>query len=747
MSIKTKESMRRASVLYIIDTFLDLAGAERNLFEVVTRLDKRKYKPIVYALRAGSLIDVLKQNGIYARNLGIDKIYSLKAIREGIKLIRFIKKEHTRIVVTYHESSDFWGGIIAKIAGTPVIISSRRDMGYNLKKKHFLGYKFINNLIFNKIMTVSDAVKDLLVEKQNTSQDRIVTIYNGAELNKFSKKTDNVGLKKELGLKPKVPIVGIIAGLRRIKGHKYFLEAASIILKENKNVQFLIVGWHGDDGYPEELKNFTKDMGIDRNVIFTGARYDVSEILSISDISVLSSLSEGFSNTILESMAAGKPIVATDVGGNPEAVVNGETGLLVPPGDSGALARAILKLLRNKDLARKMGESGKRRIEGFFTLDRMIEDIETLYDILLGKKCVSGKTLVRAKLSKLVKISVSSFLYYSGIINLFVRIKPENRIRILAYHKISDEYPYLNLTTTVPSFKKQIEYLKEYCHIISLSEAVDLLKTKRKIPRSTVVLTFDDGYKCTYHNAFPELKKYRIPATVFLTVNPIEYKEPLWFEFITCAINDTLRKTLDLEYFGLKKYLINTPGEKNQAIEHIATYVKKLNTNDRKDFLKILSQKLLIDSNNSKITDGNMLSWEEIREMKKEGISFGAHTMTHSILTNIPLKEAQYEVCQSRKIIEERLGGKTTFFAYTNGGWNDFNGDIINILKDNQFTCACTLINGTNNTNLFALRRDNIHEELASSTSGLFFKPLFVTETSGIFEHLFRRFLRKEVAV
>ncbi|MCK5534910.1 glycosyltransferase, partial [bacterium] len=128
-----------------------------------------------------------------------------------------------------------------------------------------------------------------------------------------------------------------------------------------------------------------KKLRITGNVVFTGERSDIPELLSVMDISVLSSLSEGFSNTILESMAAGKPVVATNVGGNPEVVSDNETGILVPPANSQMLAKAMLYLLKNKELAQKMGEAGRKRIEEFFSLKRMTENTEKLYDVLLSR--------------------------------------------------------------------------------------------------------------------------------------------------------------------------------------------------------------------------------------------------------------------------------------------------------------------------------------------------------------------------
>jgi L-malate glycosyltransferase len=386
--------MDKITVLYIIDAFVELAGAERNLYEVATRLDKDKFRPVVFSLISGRLTKALNEQGVIAKDLKLKRIYGFKALIEAVKLIYFIKKEKVKIVVTYHESSDFWGGIISKIAGVPVIISSRRDMGYRLRKRHIFMYGFVNE-VFDRIITVSDAVKKSIFKIENALWSRLYTVYNGVDLDKFEKPTDTQieQMKNLLGIAAGRQVVGIIAALRPIKGHRVFLEAASKILKTLPETYFLIVGWYDNKTkYFKELSDLTKSLGIENSVFFTAGRSDASDILSAIDVPVLSSRSEGFSNTILEYMAAGKPAVATRVGGNPEAIVDGETGVLVPPDDPTALADAILMLLKNKKMALDMGLAAKKRVEELFSMRAMIDNTENLYLDMLWKKGFGSKT-------------------------------------------------------------------------------------------------------------------------------------------------------------------------------------------------------------------------------------------------------------------------------------------------------------------------------------------------------------------
>ena len=382
--------MDKIVVLYIIDTFIEMGGAEKNLFQLVTGLNPAKYTPLVICLQGGPLKNILQEAQIEVIDLGIKRIYTPVAFWKAGQIFDLIRKRDVKIVTTYHEGADFWGGLIAKIVGVPIIISSRRDMGYKLKKRHVFFYKLINP-IFNKIIAVSDAVKEVIVSRENVSPEIIDVIHNGLNLKLFESKAKRIEVLESLKLNDKIlnknALIGIIANLRPIKGHKFFFEAAALILNIIPDAFFLVVGaYDKKDNYVKELMDLIATLNIEKNIIFTGSRNDMGEILSLVDVCVFSSINEGFSNAVIEAMAAGKPVVATNTGGTPEAVVNNKTGFTVPPCNSGALADAILKLLNNKELATQMGLAAKKRAIELFSEEKMIKNIETLYDCLIKER-------------------------------------------------------------------------------------------------------------------------------------------------------------------------------------------------------------------------------------------------------------------------------------------------------------------------------------------------------------------------
>jgi glycosyltransferase involved in cell wall biosynthesis len=242
-----------------------------------------------------------------------------------------------------------------------------------------LVYKCINRY-FNKITVVSEAVKYELIRAQKLDNKKIKTIYNGIAVSDFSEIKSNPA-KKSFGLNDDYPVVAMIANIRPVKGHIYFIHAASIILKSRNYVQFLIVG--GDlsiDGsFQRKLGQLAKRLKVADNVLFLGRRDDISRVLAAVDVLVAPSLTEGFSNVILEAMAAGKPVVATNVDGNREAVLHGKTGLLVAPRDSHSLAHDVGRLLTDASLAKNMGCAGRKRVETYFTVETMINANQDLY--------------------------------------------------------------------------------------------------------------------------------------------------------------------------------------------------------------------------------------------------------------------------------------------------------------------------------------------------------------------------------
>jgi len=734
------KNTEKINILYIIDELMGAAGAEKNLFDLVTHINLRLYNPIVVCLKGGALVETFKQKNVEIYNMDVKRIYSLRAFVKSTWLFKLIKSRNVKIMVTYHESSDYLGLFLGKISGVPLIVSSRRDMGYKLKSRHFALYKRIN-VFFDKIITVSDGVKNLIFDKQDALWNRLITIYNGVEFEKYEIKIDKSALRKSLGIGENDLVIGILAVLRPIKGHKYFLDAARLILNDFPQAKFLVVGSYEDKNYFEELKSIVKTLDMEHNVIFTGWRSDTGDIISIMDIFVNSSISEGFSNAVLEAMALGKPVVATNVGGTPESVVNGKTGLLVSPCNSKELADSILSFLRDMKKASQMGLVGMTRAKETFSIDAMMNKIEKLYEELLDKKSAEREKEIKPDEFKslcfrTIKFFISHFLYYSGLLYFLRKLFQQDKsVKILTYHRVNDnEFNPLGMSVTVDNFEKQIRFISKKYNVISLKQAVTFLKGEGSIPKNPIVITFDDGYEDNYINAYPILRKYNVPATIFLTVEAIEQKHQVWLDVIEKAFVRTILQDVDLRRFKLRHYKLDSSKNKESALKETVAYAKRLSHDEINDFINEIIKSLAVDGTEINNTF-SMLRWDEIISMSNDSISFGSHGMTHTILNKLSLKEAESEIAQSKAIMKERANIDTDTFAYPNGRSQDYNSDIIRLLKKHGYSASCSLIEGSNRraTDRFSLRRLCVNEGSSIGIGNLFSKEIFAAIVSGVF--------------
>lgn len=383
-------------IAYFIGT-LKVGGTEKHLLNVVRHLDKNHFKTHVYCLseggpleeafrEAGCGVTVLGYKGLRpGRNeLPIPKMAA--ALRELGRTVALLKESRPDIVHCYLFHANIIGALAARLAGRPVIITSRRSLGYFKDGKPY--YQWLENLVnrFTNIITVnSKAVMDDVLRRERLNPKKIKLIYNGIDVTLYQQDTRaRAEIRREFGLCADTPLITTVANLIPYKGHTELLRAAALLYQQAPAARFLLVG--RDEGIEKSLRKLAAALGLEERVIFAGPRTDIPRILVATDIMVLPSYEEGFANVLLEGMAAGLPLVATKVGGNPEAVVDGETGLLVPPRNPEELAKAMLKLLSEPAYAQKLGEAARKRVEACFSLTKMIKEMEEMYLAVVNQK-------------------------------------------------------------------------------------------------------------------------------------------------------------------------------------------------------------------------------------------------------------------------------------------------------------------------------------------------------------------------
>jgi glycosyltransferase involved in cell wall biosynthesis len=343
----------------------------------------------------GSLLDYALARGV--RPIILPEIvneFSLKPrdVKALAKLHRLMRREHPLIVHTHTTRAGLLGRLAARLAGVPVIIHTFHGHvlhGYygSLKSGLMRSMERALARITDQLIAVSEQVKRDLVSYEVSPPEKISVIPLGFELEPFLHCQELQGqFRNELGLGNDARLVAIVGRMFPIKNHRLFLDAAARVLVHEPSARFVIVG---DGILRTEMEHYAQRLGIAHQVIFTGWRRDLPRIYADLDALVVASDNEGTPVSAIEAMAAGRPVIATRVGGLPDLVQEGQTGYLVPPRSPEPLASAILHLLQEPQTATRMGIDARADILARFPVRRLVDDIEHLYDQLLARKCVS----------------------------------------------------------------------------------------------------------------------------------------------------------------------------------------------------------------------------------------------------------------------------------------------------------------------------------------------------------------------
>ena len=374
-------------VLQLIDN-LYAAGSERQAALLAQSLNESSRFQVTFACmrQEGNLGDELKRIGFTEiPAFPISSFYGRSMVDQLARFVRFLRGRRIDVVHTHDFYTNIFGMAGAWLAGAPVRIASRRETaGCHTKAQKFVerrAYQLAHAIVAN-----AEAVSKHLIE-EGVRGNKIVTIYNSLKHERVSPRHGREETVKQLNLPPDghCRFVTIVANLSNpVKDHPTFLRAAQRVRQAIPEARFILAG---SGLLMDKTRAFAKELGLETDVFFTGSCERVADLLSISDVCVLSSLAEGFSNSILEYMGASRPVVATNVGGAREAIIEGETGYLVKPGDEETMAARITELLRNPERARSMGRRGRQVVEQKFSPAAQLAQTEQLYDRLFARVC------------------------------------------------------------------------------------------------------------------------------------------------------------------------------------------------------------------------------------------------------------------------------------------------------------------------------------------------------------------------
>ncbi|MBF0486233.1 MAG: glycosyltransferase [Candidatus Omnitrophica bacterium] len=356
-------------------------GAESLLLDICREIDKTRFRIVVfYWADSDELAEAMREAGAQVVKLPFRKVLSLSSVWQ---LARALKEYRADILHTHFMDSDFVGFWASFLCRIPIVMHVH-SFSFPQKNRHALRYRIMSPWI-TRIICVSDYVKRRVISRTGIRADKCVLVPNGTNLQKFEDHhslEEKMCLKVSLGIAAERLVVGSLARLSPEKSLQTLLLSAPFILARHPSVQFLIVG---DGPEREKLAALSRDLGISARVTFTGRREDVSALLSIMDVFVLSSVGEAFGIALLEAMASGKPVAASMVCAIPEVVRNGEEGILFWPRSERALAEAVGEILSNPELAAKFSAQGRQRAKDFSSRS-MTEKLEQVYCEILNKK-------------------------------------------------------------------------------------------------------------------------------------------------------------------------------------------------------------------------------------------------------------------------------------------------------------------------------------------------------------------------
>jgi glycosyltransferase involved in cell wall biosynthesis len=363
-------------VLLVLDQIPKiLGGGERIVLKIAELLPQYGYRASILTFAAHLDSTALEFPPCPIYLLPLQRTYDHKALLAAFDFSSFIHQQQIQLVQTFFESSDLWAGCVTKLMTSAKLIWSRRDMGILRTRKHRFAYRIMAR-IPDAVFAVSEQVRRHCIDVDRIDPARVQTIYNGLNFADWAIASKAVRTPGDV-------LVISVGNIRRVKGYDILIKAAATIVPHFPAVSFSVAGAVLEPDYFAELEAMIRDLNLTDRFRFVGDVRNLKQHLCASDIFVLPSRSEGFSNAIIEAMAASLPVVATDVGGNAEAVKDGVSGIIVPPEDPEALAAAITRLLSNPTQASARGAAGEVLVAENFTTEAMMSRIADTYKILL----------------------------------------------------------------------------------------------------------------------------------------------------------------------------------------------------------------------------------------------------------------------------------------------------------------------------------------------------------------------------
>ena len=369
----------------------EIGGAERELLVMLDRLPQRGYRPIVVCQDRGPMVVELERRGIEMRMAPMPPWRKLFAYLNRPEAVRALHDVIAAVRPALIHVNDIWWvpqtlRAVAGLPPVPIVAHVRQEIEPPKVRRYELDQA---GLVF----PVSRQIQRSL-EAGGVRSERLQTLYSGLDMTHAMDQKSGLDARRRFGIPAEAPVLGTVANLFERKGYEVMIEALPMIVNASPAVHYLIVG-SGDAAYEARLRATVEILGLESHVHFAGFQESVYPCLAAMDLYVHPALMEGFGIAVLEAMAMRKPVVATTTGGLPEIVQEGETGMLVPPGDADALAKAVSSLLQDPARCRQLGEAGRARVAAHFTVEAMMDQLVSGYESLLGREAPAAPAVSR----------------------------------------------------------------------------------------------------------------------------------------------------------------------------------------------------------------------------------------------------------------------------------------------------------------------------------------------------------------
>jgi sugar transferase (PEP-CTERM/EpsH1 system associated) len=652
---------RPLRVVHVVNA-LELAGMEFGVIKVANRLDPERVRAgIVCLTYQAATTRTVTAPHVRVVALGVDPRRNWRLI---LSLARVFRSERAQVVHTHNWQTYLYAVLGARLAGVPVVVHGEHGRDTQASAGLRLLLKRAAAPLVTRFVAVSQHLGSEFIHDWRIAPERLTVIPNGVDLDTFRLDTPAEDLRRSLGLTSEHRVISNVGGLRKVKDHPTLIRAFARVHAGHPETRLVIVGSDRGPGLKEELVGLADSLHVTPAVLFAGVRHDIAAVLALTDVYVNSSTFEGMSNTILEAMAMGRPVVATAVGGNAELVVEGETGFLTPAGDDARMAERIEALLADDRLRAAMGRAARTRIERHHRMERMVSTYSDLYEETWERH----QLRLRAPLGEWGKRALARAAVLSVVPTITRRLRPST-LTILTYHRVlplhqASAYPLPGMVMPRDSFEAQIARLARHYHVLPLPEALERLRAHTLPPRA-VVVTFDDGYRDNYEHAWPILRRFGLTATFFVVTDILDRTERLWWD----EANDAARRLRNGRFEHLPRFVQDALAEGRGRDPAIAglRLVEALNRASRPERLQALDVLRVATGVGARDEHGLMMSWAEAREMARSGMTFGTHSRTHAFLDELTHDEVRREIAGSPERIAEMLDAPAPWLAWPRG--------------------------------------------------------------------------------